>query len=391
MEDGYISAEAAAALLDVQIATLYAYVGRKGIRSKATSGSRQRRYWAADIEALRRKDRRSAGERGDVKRESSITLITERGPFYRGQLALELAETADFESVAALLWNIDRDSIFSDVQPNGSAEISQLASILAGQSAIDRAIAMFPSLEAANPKAHDFSAFGMARTSADILRWLAAIILRQPEASADRLHLTIQRALGLSPELTSLALQLMVLSADHGFEPGAFAVRAVAATGVTPWRAVLTGLSLINGRRNTIGRIDSTNRFLTEIISAPAPEQCVLRRIQEGETLPGFGSSIYPHGDPRAGALLERCDQIFPSDLEFVRFDRAIKAVRDVNDLKPNFALVMLFVNHKLGLNSRDSLFILGRAAGWTAHAIEQYQAGETEHREGAYRGPLPA
>jgi citrate synthase len=35
-------------------------------------------------------------------------------------------------------------------------------------------------------------------------------------------------------------------------------------------------------------------------------------------------------------------------------------------------------------------LFHLGRAAGWIAHAIEQHQAGETEHLRSVYTGPLP-
>jgi citrate synthase len=48
----YLSAEEAAGLLGVNLPTLYAYVGRKNIRSLKVEGSRKRRYWAADIQRL---------------------------------------------------------------------------------------------------------------------------------------------------------------------------------------------------------------------------------------------------------------------------------------------------------------------------------------------------
>jgi citrate synthase len=49
----YLSAEQAARALEVTVATLYAYVSRKQIRSERIAGSRARRYWRADIERLR--------------------------------------------------------------------------------------------------------------------------------------------------------------------------------------------------------------------------------------------------------------------------------------------------------------------------------------------------
>jgi len=39
--------------------------------------------------------------------------MTQRGPFYRGQSAIELAKSRSFESVAALLWNVDEASVFT--------------------------------------------------------------------------------------------------------------------------------------------------------------------------------------------------------------------------------------------------------------------------------------
>jgi len=51
-EDLYLSADEAASRLGISLATLYAYVSRKNLRSLKVEGSRSRRYWAADIERL---------------------------------------------------------------------------------------------------------------------------------------------------------------------------------------------------------------------------------------------------------------------------------------------------------------------------------------------------
>jgi len=109
----YTTAKEAAAALGVSIPTLYAYVSRGFIRSQGVAGSRNRRYWKVDIERLKGKrvlhepsqGQPGAGEetKGLVD-ETKITLLTERGLYYRGRDVAELAETEPFESVAALLW-----------------------------------------------------------------------------------------------------------------------------------------------------------------------------------------------------------------------------------------------------------------------------------------------
>ena len=65
-------------------------------------------------------------------------------------------------------------------------------------------------------------------------------------------------------------------------------------------------------------------------------------------------------------------------------------AIREIKNLEPSFAFMCVFVGWKIGLRPQDSLFHLGRAAGWVAHAIEQYQAGETYRQPETYQGSLP-
>ncbi|MHB8529839.1 MAG: citrate/2-methylcitrate synthase [Caulobacteraceae bacterium] len=390
MDGEFLSAEEAARALGVSVHTLYVYVGRKGIRSQPILGTRSRRYWKPDIERVRRREPLAPPEVEKLRYETRLTLITETEFYYRGRSALELSRTASFESVAALLWDAPEDHCFGPIAPATPALFSSISAMLARQGEMTRASVLIPLIEEANPKAFDLSAQGMARTGGDILRWLAAIITHADCPAMAPLHQYVARNLERPAEETELIRCVLVLSADHGFEPGAMAVRAVASTGVTPWRAVMTGLSVSGGRRSRLDVFDAISRFLAEIMASPDPADPVLRRIREGESLPGFDSPVYAHGDPRARVLLEACSRVYTDDPAFRRLTKALAVVREIRDLEPNFALAHLFLGAKIGLTQRPSLFHLGRTAGWIAHAIEQYGAGENEHLEGAYRGPLP-
>ncbi|HEV2365770.1 MAG TPA: citrate/2-methylcitrate synthase [Caulobacteraceae bacterium] len=390
MESDFLSAEEAAAALGVSVHTLYVYVGRKGIRSQPIPGSRSRRYWKSDVDRVRRGEEPAPPAIGKLRFESQITLITDQDFYYRGRSALQLAAAASFESVAALLWGAAEDLCFGPTEPVTPDLMAPMRGLLGYQGEMTRAAVLIPLLEEANAKAYDLTPVGMARTGGDILRWLAAIITDSGSPATLPLPQFIARRLQRSEVDADLIRRALVLSADHGFEPGTVAVRTVASTGVTPWRAVITGLSATGGRRPRIGVYDAISRFVSEIIASPDPDDPVLRRIRDGETLPGFDSPVYQHGDPRARTLLAFCAEAFADDRAFRKLASALALIREVRGLEPNFALAHVFVGSRIGLTHRPSLFHLGRAAGWIAHAIEQYAVGENVHVEGLYSGPLP-
>jgi citrate synthase len=388
----YVSAEAAAEMLGVNLPTLYAYVSRKKIRSQPVPGSRRNRYWRADIERVASGGEAPAAERpGGLRRETDITLITEQGPHYRGENAIRLSETQSVEDVAALLWQADRSTVFTNALPNAPAHLPEMLRLFSGTSAADRATALFPFIEIANPRAYDLTRDGMCQTGVDVLRWLAAFTVKTQSPSSDPLHVTVARGLGASDDMADLIRRVMVLSADHGFEPGTYAVRAVASTGVTPYRCVLTGLSVSMGRRTKIGRHEGLARLLNEVATSREPQDPVVRRMREGEEILGFGSTLYKNGDPRARAVLERLSEILSDDADFRKLQRAIAVVHDAKGLEPDFALTNVYLARRLGMDSKDSLFLLGRAVGWTAHSIEQYEVGGVIREPAMYTGPLPA
>ena len=173
-------------------------------------------------------------------------------------------------------------------------------------------------------------------------------------------------------------------------------MRLVAFTVMTPWRSVLTGLFAITGRWSKFGRIDSLGRMLNEIAQDADPRQPIIRRVREGDTLPGFAAALYPDGDPRTRVLLEQLQSMLGKDAGLARLNAAIDTAREVCRVGPNFALINYYISRSIGSNPADSLFPLARAAGWVAHSIEQHAVGEALYDEDRrdlvlYAGPLPA
>lgn len=127
-ERAWITAAEAARELNVARATLYAYVSRGLVTSRAQAGTRKRLYAAGDIARLRsarEPDARSADARaalafGMPVLDSAITQIVDGRFYYRGRDALSLAEVASVETVAGLLWGDGEAAVpirFPDIGP----------------------------------------------------------------------------------------------------------------------------------------------------------------------------------------------------------------------------------------------------------------------------------
>lgn len=372
----YLTSTQAMDMLDISAQTLYAYVSRKGIRTKSVPGTRKRLYWKADIEQLQR--RKAAAPKHGHVHNSTVTLVTPDALYYRGRDVAELAEHASFESVAALLWASDERHSFGDRPPRPLEHWDTLRKLLAGQSQVNMASVLFPLLEEANPKAYDLSRAGMARTGAGILRWLAAITVSAQQPTDEPIHAFLVRELKLPDPASEIVRRILILSADHGEEPSTQAVRALASTGVTPWRAIIGGLSVTVGRNSKSNEFGAIHRLVAEIVASPDPQRVIVQRIRIGDPLPGFDAGVYPDGDPRAVALLNYCGDVFGDEQPWLRLKAALQTVAEIREQQPTYALACIFAAMRVGLGARTAFFHLGRTAGWIAHAIEQYHAGDS-------------
>ncbi|MES2071842.1 MAG: citrate synthase family protein [Pseudomonadota bacterium] len=405
-----LSAAEAAGLLDISLPTLYAYVSRGMLHSISAEGARSKRYLHDEVLRLaaRNTDSRRAGraaERaidwGVPVLESRITLIADGKLHYRGHDAIALAQTATLEQVAQLLWECGTEDFFSAGDPNPQDMPARLwrglQAPLAKLPPLDRAMSLLPAIAPQLQHTWGRTAVGMRRAGAQLMRVLAAALVGGDISNAP-LHIRVAQAWELDAQAADLLRAVLVSCADHELNASTFTVRCVASTGAHLHAAVTAGLAALSGPRHggesprvramldaALGQADLA-RFLSErLYDAASPSGS---SPGFGSSLPGFGHPLYPHGDPRGKLLL----QLLP---RFAAKDKAkailaiVDAAQQITGQHPNldFGLAALELACGWPRSAAQTLFALGRSAGWIAHAMEQVADGRLIRPRARYIG----
>jgi len=386
----YLSAANAAQRLGVTRATLYAYVSRGLIRSRALAGRRDRQYFAEDVERLvkrasgRRDPARVAsqalGVEGLPVLSSGLSLIEAGRLYYRGQDVLELAANQRFEAVAGLLWGGACELDGPLYLPNTSqrARLARLQFARASQCYLAEAEAQDPAAYLASPAA-------VRRAGARILFGLTALATGQRDAP-DSVAAALCRAWGLGAPVAQRSLEeVLILCADHELNVSAFTARAIASAGATLYMAVSGALAALTGHRH--GGL--TARVAALLDETGDPTELLVERLRLGESVPGFGHPLYPEGDPRARRLLELC----PKNAVRARCSSVARAAERLLGQQPVLDYGLVALTRSLGLPPAAPfvLFALGRSAGWIAHCIEQYAIPQLIRPRAEYTGPRPS
>jgi citrate synthase len=389
----YVEAPEAAAMLGVTIPTLYAYVSRKSIRSFPTAGTKRRRYWRADVEAVRGNLQPAGGPNpSTLVRDTELTLLTKSGLFYRGNNAVLLSETASLERVASILWQFPEDRLMRTSLPT----LPRIARAFAREAeklvASERALALLPLIEHANPKASDLSDVGFAPAAIGVVRIVAAIVVGADRPSQEPIHSFIARhATRRGVEFTDLIRRMLVLAADHELDPTTYAVRAVANTGATPYAAIMTGLLAGRGLRNS--RWLRVSKFVNDVLASADPAGLVAKHFRAGESIPGFEQTGQQHvvADPRPEALVRAMRNALGEDKGFRRLSEAMATAMDLTGQSAELIVPIAFLGAKLGF-ADDPLALptIGRSVGWLAHALEQYKRQPLVRPRAVYVGHLP-
>lgn len=398
----YLTAEEAAAELDVTKNTLYAYVSRGLVRSEPADTSRRtRRYRADDVERLKRQNRlrqdpataaRTALDWGLPVLETELTLIDEGRFYYRGRDACEWARTHPLEAVAPLLWDTGPDRL-DLTEPDLPITLDDLARS-GGEEAslLDRFQALLPRAQAVDEHAHDRSRAGVARTGTRILALLTTLVeAAGGTVATGSVAERLAAAWDCGGEATSLLNATLVLCADHGLNVTALAVRSVASAGSPLYGAVNAGVAATRGPRHT-GNAARIEALLREAETPENLRATMTARRRRGDTVPGFGHRLYPDGDPRALFLIDRLQTVAP-DTAGTAFAAAARDLGPELLGRPpalDFALVALRRALSLPPQAPLLLFVLGRTVGWTGHAIEQYEMEQVLRPRARYDGPPP-
>lgn len=379
----WITAEDACARLGVRPQTLYAYVsrGRLSVRPDPTD-PRRSLYRAADVTGLTERKSRSrkvsevaagAINWGEPVLASAITTVTAGRLFYRGRDAIGLAETETLEAVARLLRGGHGAALKQTDRPPPPDAPRML----------DRAYLALAQRAATDPPARGRAALALAVEAATLLDVLTDAIAGAVSGGAIHNRLALAWGQGPGGPGADLIRRILVLVADHELNPSAFAARVAASTGASLAAAALAGLATLSGPRHG-GATLAVRKFAAEAQQF-GPREAIAGRLTDDRALPGFGHNLYPDGDPRAAALLDRFRP--PPDLQALQ-----DAVGAITGLAPNidFALMAACEALRLPNDAPFALFAVARCAGWIAHAIEQGQSDALIRPRARYTGPEP-
>ena len=379
----WIAAEEARDRLGVRAQTLYAYVSRGRVQVRPDPrDSRRSLYRAADIAALTERKSRSrkisdvakgAISWGEPVLASAITTVSGGRLFYRGRDAIRLAETETLESVARLLRGGHGAALKRDDRPRPPVSPSMMT----------RAYLALATRAAGDPPARGRAALALAVEAATLLDVLTDAVAGFVGGGAIHNRLAMAWGQGPGGPGADLIRRILVLVADHELNPSAFAARVAASTGSSLAAASLAGMATLSGPRHG-GATQAVVTFAAEAARF-GPREAIAGRLTDDRALPGFGHHLYPGGDPRAAALLDR----FTPPPELARLQDAVAAI---TGLGPNvdFALIAACEALKLPRDAPLALFAVARCAGWIAHAIEQNQADTIIRPRAHYIGPEP-
>jgi citrate synthase len=386
----YLSAKEAATRLSINVRTLYAYVSRGVVRSVPGDDPHRRLYRAEDVEAL--VARKKLGKRplkiaesalnwGFPALESEISTISDGRLLYRGRDATEIAESSTLEGAAQLLWGCASANPFDMPQKLPIRPLwKSISRALAGAPSISRCTSLLNAILPDMRPIWGRQSSAIFPEAAQLLRLVAAGLLgKQP--CGEPVHVQFANAWKLNARAADLTRTAMVLAADHELNASTFTVRVIASTGASLAACITGGLASLSGPRHG-GAILQVEAFLARMPSVSSSAPLFRAMLARGEVLPGFGHRLYPHGDPRAKALLA----LLPADK---KLEKTVRAVEQVCGLHPTIDFALLALTRSLGLTAEAaiSIFAAGRtAAGWIAHALEQNEQGQLIRPRARYR-----
>ena len=415
----WIGAAEAAERLGIKPASLYAYVSRGVLARRQEPGGRGSLYDAREIARLARRGRpRRAPAGAELVIETAITEIAAGHLRYRGQDVMELATRRSFEEVALLLWGASPDEQAQERTAGPwQATPAALAAGTGAQAALpsrllplERLQVIVPALAATDPlRLHLDPPAVMAAGRALIAGMVdclppASGAAAPPEASAGdaaagagagsiAARLTSALSPGDPPPgLARVVQTALVLLADHELAASTLAARVAASVRADPYAVVATGLGAVGGALHGGASLAAETMLGLAAEPADAP-RVVGDLLRRGQRIMGFGHFAYPAGDPRSVLLLRALEEYAPASPRLAVARAVIAEARRRALPEPNVDFTVAALTSVAGLvpGAGEAIFAVARAAGWIAHALEEYDRHAPIRPRGVYVGPAAA
>jgi citrate synthase len=187
---------------------------------------------------------------------------------------------------------------------------------------------------------------------------------------------------------------VMMLHAEHELNASTFAARVVAGTGADMHSAIIAAICALKGPTHG-GANEAAMRMMEEFGSIKAVPEGVHARLEQKQTLFGFGHPVYVTTDPRAKILKALSEQLSqePGEPNWFALTAATeRAVREQKGLHANVDLYSGSVYRYLGIPDDlfTPLFECSRVAGQAAHVLEQHANNKIIRPAAEYIGPEP-
>lgn len=367
--DDWLSAKHALAALGIKQQSLYAYVSRGLLRAMPDpSDSRKSLYSAHDVKALEARKRRPRGRAevaagaiawGEPVLESGISTVRDGQLFFGAERAIDLANAATLEEVAAKHWNV-----------SARLETHAPSTIPDTTNAKSRGFSFLAEVASGAPATLGRTSEALAQSDAcDLLSGFADAMIGAQYQGA--IHARLAQHWRLDARQADLVRRALVLLSDHELNPSTFAVRVAASTGTSLAAAALAGYATLNGPKHGDASTSALT-FLRKAMPANDLADLLSAHAVQGVYTMGFSHTLYPEGDPRAANLL---DALMLSE----RLSEIIRESARISGHKPNIdaALGALAITLDLPDDAPFCLFAIARMAGWLAHAMEQVTSGQ--------------
>jgi len=323
----------------------------------------------------------------------------------------DLAGRSSFEEVTARLWSgaTGREIGTAEVRASlGTARqraFGRLPELLAasrGMSIVDGFRVGIAALRAEDGLEHEATIVGAGPVIAGALTQRAQghePIAPDPAASHAADTLMMLGGHAPAPREVAALDAYFVTVCDHGMNASTFATRVVASTQADLFAAVTSGYCALTGPLHG-GAPEPVLDMLNAIGSRERIKPWVDDALARGERLMGFGHRIYRVRDPRADVLKSAIQKLavdgaglpFAGEVEaYIR-----EALRRKNPNRPldtnvEFFTAILLDALKIPRQAFTPVFAVARAAGWTAHALEQRRTGRLIRPSSSYIGATPA
>ena len=402
-----LSTAQAAARLGVKRETLYAYVAR-GLISSARSEAGDSSFDPLEVESFAAARGRGRGDRSTpvmpgrplMVLDWDLTLLSEDELYFRGVRATELADRWDFEDAVTFFWTGASPPRPREPRAEPGTPVRVGETILGSAGGLLERLTLLVIIAGSfDDHRHELAREAVLRAGRRIIAlFVDASPLPRNAASAvandtvaARLWSGITDA---SPSPGDLALlnAALVLCIDHDLAASTMAARVAASARADLYACVAAALSALSG--NLHGSVTLAARdLIAETVRTGRPEAALSRQVAAGRGIPGFGHPVYAKRDPRAAALLSRMRAL-------PRYGRVVGAVDQLASVvgarlgrAPNLdlALAALVIGAGAPPEAAQAVFTIGRAAGWTAHVLDEYAKPALRLRpESRYVGVQP-